>query len=86
MAVFGNVSVLQNYREGPRMAGMTSEDCNKLQVIQNSLNRLITGARKGTPTIDLLERTGTVSIMQMVAYHTLTWIRIGKKSLGRNFY
>ena len=63
-----------NYREGARMAGMTADDCNKLQVIQNSLNRLLTGARKGTPTKDLLERTGTMSIMQMVAYHTLTMV------------
>ena len=31
---------------------MTADDCNKLQVIQNSLNRLLTGARKGTPTKD----------------------------------
>ena len=53
---------------------MTSDDCNKLQVIQNSLNRLLTGARKGTPTEDLLERTGTMSIMQMLAYHTLTMV------------
>ena len=58
LAVFGNVSGLQNYREGPRMAGMTSEDCNKLQVIQISLNILLTGAIMGTPTKDLLERTG----------------------------
>ena len=56
------------------MVGMTSDDCNKLQVIQNSLNRLLTGARKGLPTKDLLERTGTMSIMQMVAYHTLTMV------------
>ena len=56
------------------MAGMTSDDCNKLQGIQNSLNRLLTGARKGIPTKDLLERTGTMSIMQMVAYHTLTMV------------
>ena len=39
---------------------------------QDSLNRLLTGARKGTPTKDLLERTGRMSIIQMVAYHTLT--------------
>ena len=59
LAVFGNVRGLLNYRDGPTMAGMTSENCNKLQVIQNSLNRAFTGARKGTPTTDL---------MQMVAY------------------
>ena len=28
------------------------DDCNKLQVIQNSLNRLIAGEGKGTPTKD----------------------------------
>ena len=56
------------------MAGMTADDINKLQVIQNSLNRLLTGARKGTPTKDLLERTDRMSIMQMVAYHTLTMV------------
>ena len=63
---------MQNYREGARMAGMTADDCNKLQVIQNSLNRLLTGARKGTPSKDHLEKTGTMSIMQMVVYHTLS--------------
>ena len=72
LAVIGNVSGMFNYREGTRMAGMTADDINKLQVIQNSLNRLLTGARKGTPTKDLLERTDRMSIMQMVAYHTLT--------------
>ena len=48
LAVIGNVSGMLNYREGARMAGMTADDCNKLQVIQNSLNRLLYGARKGT--------------------------------------
>ena len=53
---------------------MTSEDCNKLQVIQSSLNRLLTGIRKGTPAKNLLERTGSMSIMKMVVYHTLTMV------------
>ena len=60
------------------MAGMTAEDCNKMQEIQNSLNRLLTGARKGTPTKDL-ERTCTMSTMQMVAYLTRS-IREEKKT------
>ena len=50
LAVIGNVSGMLNNREGTRMAGMTADDINKLQVIQNSLNRLLTGPRKGTPT------------------------------------
>ena len=65
LAEIGNVSGMLNYREGARMAGMTADDCSKLQVIQNSLKRLLTGARKGTPTKDHLEWTGTMSIMQM---------------------
>ena len=68
LAVIGSVSGILNYREGARMAEMTADDCNKLQVIQNSLNILLTGAGKGTHTKDLLERTGTMSIMLMVAY------------------
>ena len=47
-AIFGNISGLQYYREGARMAGITSDDCNNLQVIQNSMNRFLTGARNGT--------------------------------------
>ena len=74
LAIFGNVSGMQIYREGARMAEMTADDCNKLQVIQNSLNILLIGQRKGTPTKDILERTGTMSIMQMVAYHTLALV------------
>ena len=40
-------------------------NCNKLQVIQKSLNRSFTDARKGTPTTNL---------MQMVAYHTSSMV------------
>ena len=53
---------------------MTSEDCIKLQVIRSSLNRLLTGIRKGTPTKNLLERTGSMSTMKMVSYHTLSMV------------
>ena len=38
------------------------------------MNRLLFGERKRTPTKDLLERTRTMSIMQIVAYHTLTMV------------
>ena len=46
------------------MAGMTADDINKLQVIQNSPNRLLTGARKGTHNKDLLERTDIMSMFR----------------------
>ena len=45
LAVFGNVSGMQNYREGAKIAGMTADDCYKLQVIQDSLNRFLTGKK-----------------------------------------
>ena len=44
LAAFGNFSGVQNYREDARMAGITSDDWNKLQVIQKSLNRLKAGS------------------------------------------
>ena len=57
-----------------RSAGMTMTDCNKLQVLQNSVNRLITGARQGTATTDLLDDTNSLSVQQMVAYYTLIMV------------
>ena len=53
---------------------MTMNDCNKLQVLQNSVNRLITGARHGVATADLLSDTNSLSIQQMVAYYTLIMV------------
>ena len=53
---------------------MTMTDCNKLQDLQTSVNRLITGARKGTATTDLLDATNSLSVQQMVAYYTLIMV------------
>jgi hypothetical protein len=39
-------------------------DCNKLQVLQNSVKRLITGARHRDATADLLSDTNSLSIQQ----------------------
>ena len=50
---------------------MTMTDCNKLQVLQNSVTILITGARQGTATADLLDDTNSLPVQQMVAYDTL---------------
>ena len=85
LAVIGNVNGMLKYRESTRMAGMTADDCNKLQVIKNSLNRLLTGARKGTPTKDLLERTGTFQTCRW--WHTIQkkqqrLIQTGKPSIS----
>ncbi len=38
------------------------------------MNRLITGARQGVATVDLLRDTNSLSIQQMVAYYTLIMV------------
>ena len=75
LPVFGNVHGLEVCRDNRgRSAGMTVTDCNKLQVLQNSVNRLITGTRQGVATADLLRDTDSLSIQQMVAYYTLIMV------------
>ena len=75
LPVFGNVHGLDIYRDTKgRSAGMTMTDCNKLQVLQNSVNRLITGARPGTATTDLLDDTNSLSVQQMMAYYMLIMV------------
>ena len=75
LPVYGNVHGQAIYRETKgRSAGMTVTGCNKLQVLQNSANRLITRARQGVATVDLLRETDSLSIQQMVAYYTLIMV------------
>ena len=75
LPVFGNVPGLALYRDtNGRSAGMTVSDSNQLQVLQNSVNRLITGARHGVATTELLASTNSLSVQQMVAYYTLIMV------------
>ena len=75
LPVFGNVFGLDWYKDtNSKSISFTVSDCRKLQVLQNSLNRLLTGERHGTPTADLLKTTNSLSIQQMVAYHTLVLV------------
>ena len=75
LPVFGNVFGLEKYKETcSKSLSFTTSDCRKLQVIQNSVNRLLTGARYDTPTVELLSKTNSMSIHQMVAYHTLVMV------------
>ena len=71
LPVFGNNSGIDRYGESSKMRGMTAADCNKLQVIQNSVNRILTGARFGTRTEDLLMETNTMSVHQLIAFSTI---------------
>ena len=74
LPVFGNNSGMGRYGESSKMRGMTAADCNKLQVLQNSVNRILTGARVGTRTEDLLIETNTISVHQMIAFSTLLMV------------
>ena len=71
LAVFGNVFNLDKFKEkNSRYTSFTKTDNNRLQVLQNKLNRLLVNADYKTPTSDLLAATGSLSIQQLIAYHT----------------
>ena len=72
LPVFGNVFGLERYKEvNSRYTSFTTSDNQRLQVLQNNLNRLLTGAHYRTPTSELLEKTSSLSIQQMIAFQTL---------------
>ena len=60
------------------------KDNQKLQVLQNNLNRLLLDAKYDTPTEELLRKTGTLSVQQMIAFQTAVLgfkiIKAGKPS------
>ena len=60
---------------------MTAQDCNRLQSLQNSVLRLLLGVKFGLSTSELLDRTQSFSVHQMIAYHTLISV---KKTLISN--
>ena len=75
LPVFGNFFGLEKHKvTGSKSFSFTTNDCRKLQVLQNSVNRLITGARPAIPTAELLALTNSLSVQQMVAYHTLVMV------------
>ena len=85
LPVFGNVFGLGEYKEeNSRYQSYTMKDNHNLQVLQNNLNRLLLGANRNTSTKQLIEETDSLSIQQMIAYHTavLTYkvINSGKPS------
>ena len=70
--VFGNIFGMDSYREVNRKYfSFTVKDNNTLQTLQNKLNRmLISNTDYNTPTSELLRRTGSLSIHQLIAYFT----------------
>ena len=72
LPVFGNVFGLDKYKEtNSRYTSYTTSDNNKLQVLQNKLNRLLTGSDRTTSTRELLEKSNSLSIQQMIAFQTV---------------
>jgi hypothetical protein len=72
LPVFGNVFGLDKYKEvNSRYSSFTISDNQRLQVLQNNLNRLLTGSHYTTTTSELLEKTSSLSIQQMIAYQTI---------------
>ena len=52
----------------------TKEDNRKLQVLQNTVMRIITGLPTLTPTTTLLSKTNSLSIQQLIAKNTLLMV------------
>ena len=72
LPVFGNVFGLDKYKEtNSKYTSFTVSDNRKLQVLQNSLNRLLTGAEYNTPTLELLKQSDSLSVQQMIAFQTM---------------
>ena len=53
---------------------MTKDDIRKLQVLQNKCLRMLTNSDYSTPTAILLSNTGSLSVHQRIAQHTLTQV------------
>ena len=81
LPVFGNVFGLDDrYKEdNSRYTSFTTSDNNKLQVLQNSLNRLLTGADYNTSTVKLLEKSDSLSVQQMIAFQTIVMTVLDKR-------
>ena len=72
LPVFGHVFGMDYYKErNSRHYSFTTNDNHRLQVLQNKVNRLITGANNRTSTSELLDMTDSLSIQQMIGYQTL---------------
>ena len=84
--VFGNVWGFDGYNEISRKStSFTKEDSRRLQVLQNSVFRLLTGLGFDTPTAELVNSCDELSIHQLVAYHTLVTV-FKVKSTGKPKY
>ena len=83
--VFGNVWGMPTMDdENRRFHGFSKEDNRRLQVLQNKVMRLKSGADYRTPTVELIQLCREFSVQQVTAYHSLMTVfkavRFGKPS------
>ena len=72
LPLFGNVFYLDEYKEeGSIYLNYTIQDNYKLQVIQNKVNQILSGSPYMTSTKELLEKTNSLSIQQIIAFQIL---------------
>ena len=70
--MYGNVFGLEKYKDGgTRYTNFTTRDNHKLQTLQNRVNRILLSSNYRTPTTELLRRTNSLSVQQMIAFQTL---------------
>ena len=73
--VFGNVFGLDKFDETTRRSpAFTKKDCLKLQILLKKVLKLQMKLPRDFPTKDLLEKSDTLSIHQLIGYHTLVQV------------
>ena len=71
LPMYGNVIGMEQYKEeNSSHQRFTASDNQRLQVLQTKLNRLLLGAKYDTPTETLLRETRSLSVQQLMAYHS----------------
>ena len=72
LQVFGNVWGMKTYDEtNRRYYAFTKGDNQKLQVLQNKVLRMLSGANYDVSTVNLLRSTNALSVQQLTAFTTL---------------
>ena len=72
LQLFGNTwGIVQNDDTKRKFKAFTKHDNQRLQVLQNKVLRMKTGLPFNTPTVQLTEAAGQMSVHQLTAYTTL---------------
>ena len=72
LPVFETVFGLEEYKEkNSCYTSFTMKNNQKLQVLQNKENRVLLGDDNRTSMEELIRATNSMSIQQMIAYHTV---------------